>query len=205
MEKKSVKLKTRALGDEFWNELRFVPEKRAQVQTCRQETSTSRLFATPEHPKRTEMNSRDLRRGRSRRRRLSAYPKTIEMKSRRISGWKVEGEISSSNRSQLFNFLLCTFPKRMTEKFEGREFERQTDWYLEVSLIWWMRSRVLSWSRVGEDATCRDTSHVLCRIFRKNQEWHHWAVIGQLLDLLSKLDSDWLTTSNVHKEQREGW
>ncbi len=134
--------------------------------------------------------------------RVIACPKRIEMKSRRTPRWRVGEKIWSSKRSLLFNFLLYTVPERLTCGFGGREFERQTDWYLEMSLIWWKRGRVLSWSHMGEDTTCKDTSHVLCRIFWKNREWLHWALIGQRLGLLSKLNSDWLATSNAHKRQK---
>ena len=99
-------------------EFQGVPEKRAQVQICRQETATSRLCCNANISKE---NWDELQR--SRWGRLSAHRKRIEMKSWRTSGWRDEGEIWSSERSHLFNFPLSATSDRVISGFGDRELD----------------------------------------------------------------------------------
>ena len=63
------------------------------------------------HPKRIERNSRDLWRGRNCWERLPAHPKRNEIKSRKISKWRVKGRVVVHNVEKQLKWTVASAPR----------------------------------------------------------------------------------------------
>ncbi len=195
----------------FWKEFQYVPEKTVQVQICRQETTTSRLSCDAWTPKENWDGFRTSEKGEKLLKKIVCIPKENRDEVQKVPYEELTGRIEALSSFSSSTFFSALFLKEWFEKLRSRI-------WTETRLVPWHVANLISERPSVILESCRrmqyiwsmhyaiiDIRHVLWGTFWKDREWRHWALIGQRFYLFPKLDSDWLTTSNVHKGQKKGW